>query len=76
VTRLPHYCETWNPDPDIPPDHRGRRTCLTCHRIGSPDDPGHTPPAPPARPAPKPLSPALAAAAREFDAAILGERED
>ena len=74
--RQPRYCETWDPDPDIPADHRKRKTCRNCHRVGTADDPGHTPPAPPARPASKPLSPALAAAAQARDAAILGERED
>ncbi|MFG3709190.1 hypothetical protein ACGF7U_31290 [Micromonospora sp. NPDC047670] len=65
-------CPRWDPDPDIGPDHRGRATCRTCLRVGEPGDANHTPPpAPTSR-----ISPAVAAAARARDAAILGEHDD
>lgn len=35
----------FTPDPDIPADHRGRRTCR-CGLTGEPGDAHHTPPAP------------------------------
>lgn len=68
----PRLCAEFVPDPDIPADHRGFHTCRTCHRLGKPDDPGHTRPP---LPAPKQLSPALAAAAQAWDAAVLGEHD-
>lgn len=69
------YCTRWDPDPGIGPDHRDRLTCRTCLRVGTPVDANHTPP--PAPPAPKSrISPALVAAARARDAAILGEHDD
>lgn len=61
------------PDPEIPPDHRGRQRCTTCGLMGSQGDPHHpdAPPLPKPRSIPKHLL--EAAAARE--AAILGEKE-
>lgn len=41
------------PDPDVPPDHTGRRACAApgCHLMGEPGDAHHTvpPPEPDAR---------------------------
>ncbi|MFG3418720.1 hypothetical protein [Micromonospora sp. NPDC048063] len=68
----PRLCPEWDPDPDVPADHRDRETCRNCHRVGTPTDAGHTPPTAPAR---KPMPAALAAAAQDRDAAILGERD-
>ena len=68
----PRLCLDFDHDPEIGADWRGRQICRNCQRPSSADDPGHTPPAPPA---PKTLPPALAAAAQERDAAIIGERD-
>lgn len=68
-------CPEWDPDPGIGPDHRDRLTCRTCLRVGEAGDANHTPPAKPAAPRSR-ISPALAAAARARDAAILGEHDD
>ena len=62
------------PDADIPPDHRGNQRCRTCGLMGRQGD-GHHPDAPPLPPA-RPLTPDMAAAAHDRDAAILGERDD
>jgi hypothetical protein len=35
------------PDPDLPPDHQGRRVCARCHLVGRPGDSHHTMPAGP-----------------------------
>ncbi|WP_428964492.1 hypothetical protein [Micromonospora fluostatini] len=76
TARQPRLCDAWDPDPDLPPDHRDRQVCRTCRRVGTPDDAGHTPPAPTRSTRTRPPSPDLLAAARDRDAAILGERED
>ncbi|MEU8264937.1 hypothetical protein AB0C02_30525 [Micromonospora sp. NPDC048999] len=71
---VPRPCSTWDPDPELGADWRGRKACRTCQRLGGPDDPAHRP-----RPQPVPksrISPALIAAAQARDAAILGERDD
>jgi hypothetical protein len=28
-------------DPDLPPDHQGRRVCFECHLVGRPGDAHH-----------------------------------
>ncbi|SCL15103.1 hypothetical protein [Micromonospora inyonensis] len=59
------------PDPDLGRDHAGRATCRTCRMVGRAGDARHSDPAAP----PRPLPDALVEAARERDAAILGERD-
>lgn len=60
-------------DPDTPADgYTGLHVCLTCSKTGRPGDAQH----PADAHIPPPLPPALAAAARARDAAILGERDD
>lgn len=61
-------------DPDVPADHRGHQRCTTCGLMGAPGDPHH-PTAPPL-PQARPMRPGLVEAAREREAAILGEKED
>ncbi|SCL43208.1 hypothetical protein GA0074692_6765 [Micromonospora pallida] len=60
------------PDPDIGLDHADRPTCKTCRMVGRVGDSRHPDPTAP----PRQLPAALAQAAQELDAAILGERED
>lgn len=75
-TPAPRLCPEWDPYPETTTDWRGREIhiCRNCQRPGEPDDPGHTPPPPPAAPRTR-LSPAVAAAAQQRDAAILGEHD-
>lgn len=54
-------------DPALPADSKGRHVCARCGRVGEPGDVRH--------PAPKPLSPAAAAAYAAHHAARLGERD-
>lgn len=61
-------------DPAVPADHRGRQRCSVCGLMGKLGDAHHPDPA--KAPRPRPMSPDLAAAAREREAAILGERDD
>jgi hypothetical protein len=63
-----------NPDPDIPADHRGHQRCSTCGLMGRQGD-AHHPNSPPL-PVARPLTAEQRAAARDRDAAILGERDD
>jgi len=74
-TPAPRPCPSWDPDPELGTDWRGRKTCRTCQRPGAPDDPAHAPPPPPPPVPQARISPALAAAARARDAAILGEHD-
>jgi hypothetical protein len=34
-------CGPFTPDPDLPPDHLGRRACIHCNLMGRPNDPHH-----------------------------------
>jgi hypothetical protein len=71
-TRVPGH--QFVADPDMPADHRGRRTCGTCRMTGTPGDAHH--PTTPPLPRTRPLTPDAAAAVRRREAAILGEKED
>ncbi|MDG4756303.1 hypothetical protein [Micromonospora sp. WMMD710] len=71
----PRYCDTWDPDPGIGPDHRGRRVCRSCQRVGAAGDAGHTAPPPQTVPAPKPQPAWRIEAAAALDAAVLGEHD-
>ncbi len=66
----------FTPEPDFPADHRGRRRCQACGLMGAPGDPHHPIPDTAATTRPRPLPPALAAAAAARDAAILGEKDE
>ncbi|MEU4592902.1 hypothetical protein [Micromonospora aurantiaca (nom. illeg.)] len=73
-TPAPRPCPTFEPDPELGTDWRGKQICRTCRRPGTADDAAHRPPPPPPVPQPR-ISPALAAAAQARDAAILGEHD-
>lgn len=64
-------CGPFVPEPGAPADHRGRVACRRCHLLGKPGDARH----PDGMLPPPALPPALAAAARAHDNAVLGEKE-
>jgi hypothetical protein len=48
TTRIGATAHPFVPDPDLPPDHNGRRVCAACHLLGRPGDAHHNvPDAPP-----------------------------
>ena len=61
-------------DEHEPRDYRNRAVCRLCRLLGEPGDSRH-PLNPPAPPAPRRWTPALVEAAREREAALLGERD-